>query len=700
MKAKQQNIINLILFLALVLVVNLVSRTLFFRLDLTANHLYTLSDASRNVISDLKDPLTLRFFLSEDLPQPYSNLEQEIRDLMEEYARKGNRNFNYEIVRMDSKGEKTDSRGELLTDKASRYGIRPVSVQAVGDNEMSLVNVYMGMVVLQGDMSERIANLGQETNLEYGITGIIQNIAAKTSALLAMEGNISVKLVFSSGLNRLGQGISTYPDEIKTVVDDLESKYLGKLEYTYVDPSSDKTDLSRYGLNRLSLGEGGTEDLYAALIVEKGSLFSKTELISRGLLGNSLKEPATRTESLQQMADRMLGVQQTVGYLTDHGAPSLYGNYYQQDAAALQNFSQLLASEYSLRPVTLDTLPEGLKTLIIAGVTEPFSEYELFRIDQFLMAGGSLALFLDPFKQEVNQQMSFYGAPPSYTPVDTGLEKLLSHYGVNLQQSYLLDKECYVSRRQQQDGSYSETELYFAPEIDPANVNREVPFMGNLKGLIMLNTAPLEIPAQEGDVKRDVLFSSSAKAWEMKENINLTPQMITPPAEDQMKQYPLAVAMSGGMTSYFDGRDIPEAPVPEAQGDGKDSAPAARVITGGASSAGLIKENRGGQIFLVGSSAILGDNILDAQGQTANSLFVLNGIDKISGREDYALMRSKGLSYNPVDRSLSSGTKRAIQVMNIIVLPLLVILFGILMWLRWMGRKKKIQEMFLTEEKA
>ena len=111
MKAKQQNIINLILFLALVLVVNLVSRTLFFRLDLTANHLYTLSDASRNVISDLKDPLTLRFFLSEDLPQPYSNLEQEIRDLMEEYARKGNRNFNYEIVRMDSKGEKTDSRG-------------------------------------------------------------------------------------------------------------------------------------------------------------------------------------------------------------------------------------------------------------------------------------------------------------------------------------------------------------------------------------------------------------------------------------------------------------------------------------------------------------------------------------------------------------------------------------------------------------
>ena len=102
----------------------------------------------------------------------------------------------------------------------------------------------------------------------------------------------------------------------------------------------------------------------------------------------------------------------------------------------------------------------------------------------------------------------------------------------------------------------------------------------------------------------------------------------------------------------------------------------------------------------MGSSAILGDNILDAQGQTANSLFVLNGIDKISGREDYALMRSKGLSYNPVDRSLSSGTKRAIQVMNIIVLPLLVILFGILMWLRWMGRKKKIQEMFLTEEKA
>ena len=56
------------LFVLLAVLFNLVSSTLFFRMDLTENRIYSLSDASKRMVSSLEDPLTVRVFLSENLP--------------------------------------------------------------------------------------------------------------------------------------------------------------------------------------------------------------------------------------------------------------------------------------------------------------------------------------------------------------------------------------------------------------------------------------------------------------------------------------------------------------------------------------------------------------------------------------------------------------------------------------------------------
>ncbi len=689
MKLNKQNTINTGIFFILLLLINLVSQTLFFRIDLTKNHLYTLSEASEKAVSHLNDPLTMRFFISENLPQPYNNLEQEIRDLMEEYVSRGNRNLNYEIEIIDSEGLNTDTSGTVLTEKAESYGIHPVSMQSVSNNEMSLVSVYMGMVALQGDMSERIDNLGIQSNLEYEITGIINKISEKTNALLSLDENIFVKLIFSSSLNKLGEGLSDYPEQIKSGVDELQSRFYQKLSYQYIDPSREQADLERYGLNSMKLGKEHDETLYAALIVEKGDDFKKIELIKRGLLGNTIVDPGTMKEKIQQLADGMLGIQKSIYYLSDHGALPLYGGNYGQQAG-LQNFYRLVSSGYSLIPVTMDTMPSG-GTLIIAGVSEEFTDYELFKIDQFLMNGGSLALFLDPFREESGQ--SYYGAP-SYVPINTGLEKLLMQYGIKLHQSYLMDEHSYISRRQGGNGSYTEQQLYNAPLITSDNINRKEAIMNNLNELIMLNAAPLEVLSSDNSEDVVTLFSSSPESWEMGENINLIPGMITPPAKDGMKQYPLALYIGGELTSYFKDKEIPTSPSDADKEDG--------VIFKGMKTVeeNTIQSGTEGQIFLVGCSSILKDNVLDESGQSSNALFILNGIDKISGKEDNAVMRSKGQSYNPIDSGLSPAVKTMIQILNIIILPILVIIAGLMVWLKWINRKKKIELVFSKEQNA
>ncbi|HNC36448.1 MAG TPA: Gldg family protein, partial [Saprospiraceae bacterium] len=48
--------------------VNFVARKLFLRLDLTANHEYTLSQATRDVVRGLNDKMKIKAYFSDDIP--------------------------------------------------------------------------------------------------------------------------------------------------------------------------------------------------------------------------------------------------------------------------------------------------------------------------------------------------------------------------------------------------------------------------------------------------------------------------------------------------------------------------------------------------------------------------------------------------------------------------------------------------------
>ncbi|MDA3852088.1 MAG: GldG family protein [Spirochaetaceae bacterium] len=699
MKINQKDWIQFLLYAAVLVVINLVSSSLFFRWDLTQNKMYSLSDASARSVSTLEEPLTIRVFLSDNLPQPYNSLEQEVSDLMEEYSYKANNNFNYQIYIMDKDGEKTDSRGIPLTELAAQYGISPIDVQSYQNNEVSLISGYMGMVIVQGELSKQVNALGSQGNLEFQITQMIDVMAKKSSVLLSMDQPIEVKLIFSGALTQLDPSFRTYVDNVKTLVQDLQPPYYNQLAFQYIDPKmADSTELMEYKLNSYNLGVKGTdqqEPVLAALVVRRGDNFKKVELIQRSLFGDHVIDAKELEDSIKDMADSLLGIAPTVGFLSDHGAPALYDySMFQQQPSqsrSLTKFNQLLSKNYQLTPVTLEDLPPGLNSLIIAGVTEPFTDWELFQLDQFLLRGGSLALFLDPFVEKAAQgQMALYGQPPSYIPLDTGLKKLLEFHGITLKSSYLMDQQCYVSQQQSPQGGVIQQKLFFAPQIQNQNILQDSSIMGNLKGLIMLNSAPLELDEEKLAGKDyQVLFSSSDKSWEMSDNISLVPQMIVAPPEDQMAQYPLSVLLQGEFTSYFADKEIPQAPLSEEEAE-EDTL----LLENSGTQVEILSQGTGGQLFVLGSSMVLGDNMLDDQGQSPNAMFVLNLVDSLNGRGDYAIMRSKGQMYNPIDADISSVKKTSIKLFNLIGLPVLVILAGVVLWLFWMRRKKAISAIF------
>lgn len=708
--------IKFLIYLLVLVLLNIAGLTLFFRWDLTSNHIYSLSETSKRVVATLQEPLTIKVFFTKNLPAPHNNTERYLHDLLEEYALHANRNFNYRFYDVSPQEGDIGLQASENQQQAADYGINPVQIQAIEEDEVKFKRAYMGLALIHGDVVEQIPTITSVDGLEYKLTTAIQKLNNKTSAFLNLKENIKVTLFLSSSLKDVAQymGLEELPsfaERLEDIVARVNTKTYNKLTYRYIDPSRDPDgeELSKkYNIMKMNWPAIPEANLSAGhgvigLVMEYGDKIVTAPLLS------VLRLPIIGTQyqmtGINEMEDlitnnleALVDINQTLGYLVSNGTLALDQMPGQPNAAALRSFATLVADSYSLKRIQLQNgaIQESLPCLIIARPTEPFSEYELYQIDQALMRGTNLALLVDRFKERApgDRQPAFRG--PSFEPFDTGLEKLLATYGVKITPSMVLDENCYKQRLPSNMGG-GERPIYFAPLIKSTNINQDLPFLENIRGLIALKMSPVVIDKErleENGLAGTRLFSSSDQSWEMKDRILLDPNMIPspPPAED-LQAYPLAYVLEGEFPSHFAGQPIPEKPpAPEAETEA-DTDPAAKDLSGIESTSNRRDKSVPAKILVVGSSELIQDSVLEADGRTPNSMFIMNMIDYLNDRTDVAVMRSKEQRFNPLEDP-TPATRTMTKAFNIVGLPILVVLFGGVVWLRRIARKKRIQAMF------
>lgn len=710
---------TLLLAVIAVILINLAGVTLFFRTDLTKNRAYSLSRASKKTIAGLAEPLTIKVFFTTNLPAPYNTIERHLRDLLSEYSVAGNRFFNYEIYNVSNVEDQATKKNREL---ALSYGIHPVQVQVVEQDQVKFQQALMGMVLIHGDMVETIPEITSTDGIEYKITSAIRKMANKVSAFSSLKDKVEIKLYFSSSLAAVGpamnvEGMGDLPSRLEKAVEKLNARYYGKLSFVHLDPSRNRSLEQEAAKNNniLSLQWQSFRDMrgrviradrgFAGIIVRHGD---RSELINIlhvkriPLFGTqySLARMDEIEQTLAKTVESVINVNEEIGVLADHGALPLASGGGGQERLA--NLNKLLNEDYSLKPVSLkDGIPESLPSLIIAGPHEPFSDYDLYQIDQFLMKGKSLAIFLDSFREIVPQPqggMFFQQQAPYFLPVNTGLEKLLNHYGLSLNRSYVLDESCYKQKASPLFGG-GERPLYFAPIIKKEKIAKDVPYLANIKGLVMIKASPVDIVEQkmkDNGLAYARLFSSSDKSWEMTGRIDPNPMFMRPPTDTaKFKSMGLAYMVEGALPSYFADKPVPEAPAPDK--DKKEGKDAKKKAGKGASKVtaedGTIRKGKPGKIFLIGSSDILKDNVIDEDGNSPNAQFVMNVIDSLNNRTDNAIMRTKVQRFNPL-KDAKPGVRTLVKTANIAGLPVLVVVSGFIVLIRRKARKRAIQREF------
>jgi ABC-2 type transport system permease protein len=119
------------------------------RADLTEGNLYTVSDATRNYLQQLQEPLLIRGYFSAETHPLLAPLVPQLRDLLREYEVVGGAKVQVEFVDPAIDPELEREAGEV-------YGIRPVAFQTASKYQASVVNSYFDVLIQYGDQFETL----------------------------------------------------------------------------------------------------------------------------------------------------------------------------------------------------------------------------------------------------------------------------------------------------------------------------------------------------------------------------------------------------------------------------------------------------------------------------------------------------------------------------------------------------------------
>src|SRR5881296_2849007 len=157
-----------VLLAATLILVNLFGRHIAGRLDLTPGHAFTLSRATRQILRDLPDLVTIKLFASSALPPEVSFLKRDVDDLLRDYQAAGRGKVR--VVVQDPAADSAALR------EARSLGIPPVQFNVLGRAELQVKEGYLGLAVRYAEGVKTIPFLRQTEDLEYRLTSDIRGL--------------------------------------------------------------------------------------------------------------------------------------------------------------------------------------------------------------------------------------------------------------------------------------------------------------------------------------------------------------------------------------------------------------------------------------------------------------------------------------------------------------------------------------------
>ncbi|MCX8043584.1 MAG: GldG family protein [Desulfobacterota bacterium] len=546
--------------------------------------------------------------------------------------------------------------------------VKSKSIQTIvrGTN-VTLVAILLAgiLVVLNAFSARHFIRYDLTRTKRYTISDATKNILA------GLDDLVNIKVYLS---RKLPPYMAPLVDQVKDLLEEYRVYGKGNIAVEYIDPEDDPTlaqKLQFMGIPQLRLN-----------IVEKDQAAVTTVYMGLAVLYGDNKEviPAlTDTATLEyELTSKVLRVSRkevkTVGFLSGHGEP---------DLQRLSVIDKELKEQYYTRQVSTasgEKIPSDIAVLVVAA-PKKLSDRDLFEIDQYLMSGGKIIFLIDGVDVE---ERSMQG-----TVVDSGISKLLKHYGVSVMPEVVLDR--LNENASFRSGPFSIIMPYpFWVKVIRQSSPVDHPIVNRIESITFPWASPLEV-VQDNATNRQVtvLAQTTRYAWTQKGYFDFNPrQEYMPPREG--KQYTLAVAVSGAFSSYFAGKPIPAPEIKEQELGDTDSKKKDAKKTNAEKKTSdeqrsVVAQSPDTKIIVVGSARLIEDNFVSQF--DGNRAFFMNAVDWLAIGDALIGIRSRESGESPL-HVISDQAKALVRWFNLFAVPVLLVLFGLVQFSLRRRRKR------------
>lgn len=168
---RKQYILSFVIILLILIELIILSYRHNLRLDLTKDKHYTLSKATREIIRNLDQPVTIIAYFSKDLPSNLLIFRREFLSILGDYKSYSRGKIVFQII--------NPNKNEELENQAVREGISPIIVEVREKDKARQQKAFMGLVIKYKDKKEVIPYIDPNTSLEYLLSMNIKKLTVK-----------------------------------------------------------------------------------------------------------------------------------------------------------------------------------------------------------------------------------------------------------------------------------------------------------------------------------------------------------------------------------------------------------------------------------------------------------------------------------------------------------------------------------------
>ncbi|WP_372752637.1 gliding motility-associated ABC transporter substrate-binding protein GldG [Mariniflexile sp.] len=287
MKKKSKYIVILLIA---IIGINYISSITFKRIDLTKDKRYTLSDATIAIVKDVDSPIVIDVFLSgEDFPSEFRRLQNETKQLLEEFTSK-NKNIVFQFINPLEDDSTRDRNIQQLTER----GLTPMqlSVQESGKASQAIIfpwalasyndiTVTIPLVKNKIGASQQDLVTNSVQHLEYAFAdGFNKLTKPKTKKIAVLKGNNQLQDKYIANfIRKIGEYYFIAPFTLDSV-SKYPQKTLEKLkEFDLIisaKPTEAFTEDEKFTLDQYTMNGGKSIWLIDAVAMEKDSLYNAT----------------------------------------------------------------------------------------------------------------------------------------------------------------------------------------------------------------------------------------------------------------------------------------------------------------------------------------------------------------------------------------------------------------------------------------